>query len=226
MRPAGAPICPPAAANAARERVELRWLDLAAGPDAVARAEAVLTAAELERARRATPAVHRRRVLLRAALRRAVAPHLGVDAAAVPLTTTRAGRPEIRGPWRIDVNCSSSSGLGIVAVGHGRRVGVDLERIPEWTPGVLAESWLAPVERAALAALPVDVRAFAATRAWTRKEAVLKARGTGLLDDPGSLVTPVSGPAGTVAGWEVLDVHVPSGWVASLAVGPLEGVPL
>jgi 4'-phosphopantetheinyl transferase len=51
---------------------------------------------------------------------------------------------------------------------------------------------------------------------------VLKARGTGLLGDPCAIVTPVGRPAGVIAGWAVDDLPVPRGWVASLAVGPLE----
>jgi 4'-phosphopantetheinyl transferase len=205
--------------------VDLRLVDLTAADDAVARAESSLTAAEVARARRGTPAVHRRRVLLRAALRAALAPDLDVDPQNVPLATTAAGRPYVAvAGTRLDVSCSASAGLGLVAIVRDQRVGIDVERIVAWSDGVLDEGWLANDERRALGALPPAARAEAATRAWTRKEAVLKARGTGLLVDPAT-VTPIAQPADVLGFWAVDDVAVPAGWVASIALGRREETP-
>lgn len=201
--------------------VAVRLVDLGADDDTTARAARVLTPAELAHARRGAPGVHRRRVLLRAALRAALAAELGASPAAVPVRTSPSGRPVVEVPG-LDAGCSAGGGLGLVAVGRGCRVGVDLERVTPWSPDVLDEGWLSPVEQRALTRLPASARAVAATRAWTQKEAVLKARGTGLLEDPRTAVTPVGEPAGTVAGWAVHDVPVPDGWVASLAVAPDE----
>ncbi len=200
-------------------------VDLAAGADEVARAEAVLSPDELARARRGTPAVHRRRVLLRAALRTALAAELGTGPDEVPLRTDALGRPRLPAATGLDAGCSAAGALGLVAVGRGCRLGIDVETVAPWTPAVLDEGWLAPAERQALAALPAAGRALAATRAWTRKEAVLKGRGTGLRDDPAAVVTGVGGAPVTVAGWSVRDVPVPDGWVASLATAPHEEVP-
>jgi 4'-phosphopantetheinyl transferase len=206
--------------------VDLRLVDLTAADDAVARAESSLTAAEVARARRGTPAVHRRRVLLRAALRAALASDLDVDPRNVPLATTAAGRPYVAvAGTRLDVSCSASAGLGLVAIVRDQRVGIDIERIVAWSDGVLDEGWLASDERRALSALPPAARAEAATRAWTRKEAVLKARGTGLLEDPATVVTPIGRPADVLGGWAVEDVAVPAGWLASIALGRGEGTP-
>ncbi|PRY49355.1 4'-phosphopantetheinyl transferase superfamily protein [Geodermatophilus tzadiensis] len=205
--------------------VAVRLVDLAADDAELARAEAVLSPAELARARRGTPAVHRRRVLLRAALRTALAAELGTDPARVPLGTTAAGRPELPPATGLDAGCSASGGLGVVAVGRGCRVGVDVERVAPWTADVLDEGWLADAEQRALTALPEGARALAATRAWTQKEAVLKGRGTGLREDPAAVVTEIGRTDGTVAGWAVRDVPVPDGWVASLAVAPHQEVP-
>ena len=207
-----------AVTTAAGADVAVRLVDLAAHDEATARAASVLTPAELARARRGTPAVHRRRVLLRAALRVALAAELGVSPGAVPLRTVPSGRPVVAVPG-LDVSCSAGGVLGLVAVGRDCRVGVDLEQVTPWTADVLDEGWLSLVEQRALTRLPATARAVAAARAWTQKEAVLKARGTGLLEDPRTTVTPIGQQAGTVAGWPVRDVPVPEGWVASLAVG-------
>lgn len=202
--------------------VDVHLVDLG-DEGAVAAAEAVLAPDELERARRGTAAVHRRRVLLRAALRRVLAAELGTDPARVPLAVAPGGRPYVAAPGvPPEVSCSASDGLGLVALARGRRVGVDVERVPPWSPDVLDEGWLADEERAAVLRLPAAARAAATTRAWTQKEAALKARGTGLRDDLRATVTPVGHAAGRVAGWDLHDVPVPPGWLASLAVGPLE----
>lgn len=203
--------------------LKVRLVDLTADAAAVASAEESLTPDELARARRGTPDVHRRRVLLRAALRVALAPELGVAPRSVPLATTPAGRPHVTAAGSsLDVSCSASAGLGVVVVARDRRVGVDVECVAPWSVGVLDEGWLAHDERRALTALPLSARPEATTRAWTQKEAVLKARGTGLLDDPSTVLTHVGRPAGVVAGWTVEDLPVPAGWVASLALGPLK----
>jgi 4'-phosphopantetheinyl transferase len=162
-------------------------------------------------------------VLLRAALRTALSAALRIDPACVPLAATAAGRPFVAMEGRsLDVSCSASAGIGVVVVARGHRVGVDIQQVAPWSAGVLDEGWLAVNERQALATLPLEARPEATTRAWTQKEAVLKARGTGLLDDPAAVVTPVGRPTGVIAGWTVESLHVPAGWVASLAVGPLE----
>jgi 4'-phosphopantetheinyl transferase len=215
------PLTAPAPCRAPRRDVAVRLVDLVADDDGLSRAAAVLSPAELARARRGTPAVHRRRVLLRAALRTALAAELGVAPAAVPVRTAPSGRPGVGVPG-LDVSCSAAGPLGVVAVGLGCRVGVDVERVAAWTPDVLDEGWLAGSEQAALTRLPVAARPLAVTRAWTQKEAVLKARGTGLRDDPAATVTVVGRAEGVVAGWAVRDVPVPDGWVASLAVAPNE----
>ncbi|MGY2082554.1 4'-phosphopantetheinyl transferase family protein [Blastococcus sp. SYSU DS0539] len=212
-------VAVPVAAPPGPPDIAVRRVDLAAGPAELARGAATLTHDELARARRGTPAVHRRRVLLRAALRAALAHELGTAPHLVPLATTPAGRPylDVVGT-ELDVSCSASGSLGLVAVARGCRVGVDVQEVAPWSPDVLEESWLHDSERRAIERLPATARAVAATRAWTQKEAVLKARGTGLREDPAGTVTTVGRLEGAVADWTVRDVPVPDGWVASLAV--------
>jgi 4'-phosphopantetheinyl transferase len=220
----------PAAAARARavpppdgDRVALRLVDLALDGPALADAQAVLAPAELARARRGTAQVHRRRVGLRAALRSLLGDELAMPPAAVPLAAGPAGQPVLAGRApRLHVSCSASGDLGVVALGRGRRIGVDVEGLVPWSADVLEERWLCPGERRALVALPEADRPLATARAWTQKEAVLKARGTGLREDPAGIRTPLGQPDGVVAGWRVREIPVPGGWVASLAVGPAE----
>jgi 4'-phosphopantetheinyl transferase len=218
----------PTRAEPAVGDVDVRLVDLGAGGDVLTLAESFLTADELARARRGTPPVHRRRVLLRAALRSALGAQLAMDPGSVPLGTSPTGRPFPASPAGdavLDVSCSASGTLGIVVVGHACRVGVDVERVGTWSPEVLDEGWLSADEREALLVLPPAARAEAASRSWTQKEAVLKARGTGLGEHPATVVTEIGRRVGVVDGWGITDVHVPDGWVASLAVGRLKESP-
>jgi phosphopantetheinyl transferase len=151
-----------------------------------------------------------------------------MDPARVPLHTTPAGRPfvpsNVAGA-RVDVSCSASGDLGALAVGRSVRIGIDVETVPPWSPEVLEETWLTGSERAALTRLPAPLRAAAATRSWTQKEAVLKAAGTGLRADPAAIVTTVGRKDGVVAGWQLRDVPVPDGWLASLALAAWTELP-
>jgi 4'-phosphopantetheinyl transferase len=208
--------------------VEVRLVDLGLDDHAVARAESSLTPAEVARARRGAPAVHRRRVLLRAALRSALGIELGLDPVRVPIDTSPAGRPFVRSTvlgTAVDVSCSASGVLGVVAVARACRIGIDVETVAPWSAEALDEAWLSDGERLALTRLPAADRAVAATRSWTQKEAVLKAAGTGLLADPAATITSIGQKDGVVAGWEMHDVPVPEGWVASLAVAPEKEMP-
>ena len=200
--------------------VRLWLVDLDVAGDRLARAERDLTPAERERARRGTPAVHRRRVVLRASLRRLLAAELDLEPERVPLLRTPAGRPELPDS-DLDLSCSADGDLGLVAVATGVRVGVDVERVAPWTTDVLEEGWLSPRERAALRAMPPSARPAALTSGWTQKEAVLKGRGTGLAGHPASVTTTLGPFRACIDGWDVRPVAVPPGRVASVASSPL-----
>ncbi|WP_222192809.1 4'-phosphopantetheinyl transferase family protein [Modestobacter italicus] len=201
--------------------VQVRLVTVDASPSDVEAARACLTPAELAHADRGVPPVRTRRVLLRAALRQLAGEVLGLTAAEVPLADP-PGRPALIGALAgqdVDLGCSASGALGLVAVARRCRMGVDLERLT--TAAADAEDWLTAAEQTALAQLPADRWPAALTRAWTGKEAVLKGVGTGLLVDPRTVDTAAAqaghGPAGD---WHLHPLDVPAGWMASLAVRP------
>jgi 4'-phosphopantetheinyl transferase len=81
----------------------------------------------------------------------------------------------------IQFNLTHAHGLALVAVTKGREVGIDVEQIRiDVASKALAERLFAPQEVTALQGLPISMQAAAFFRAWTRKEAYLKARGEGL----------------------------------------------
>ena len=81
----------------------------------------------------------------------------------------------------IQFNLTHSHDLALVAVARERDLGVDLEYMrAEVAAEPLAKRCFTPQEVAALRQLPRGQQARAFFRAWTRKEAYLKARGEGL----------------------------------------------
>ncbi|WP_336033454.1 4'-phosphopantetheinyl transferase family protein [Geodermatophilus sp. FMUSA9-8] len=179
-------------------------------------AAARLTPGERAAADRGVAAVRRRRVLVRAVLRTVLGDLLGLAPADVPLEV-RGGRPLVRcarrGPG---VSCSAAGGLALVAVAPRAGLGVDLEPAG---PGPEGDEWLAAPELARLAGRAGEGTGgdIERTRAWTAKEAVLKAEGTGLRRDPRTVVTPAGG-RGRLGSWWLAPLPVPAGWVATAAL--------
>lgn len=163
---------------------------------------------------------------------------LGVAPADVPLTIGPAGRPGVGPAGRPGVDAAGGLDLSIAHAGRqvlvavadgGRRVGVDVEGGPSAPVpdagllGVVCTS----SEQVALAALGVPARQDAFLALWTRKEAVLKADGRGLLVDPASLELAVGGPPRVLAAPDgvpgperltVLDLCAARGYRAALAI--------
>jgi len=93
------------------------------------------------------------------------------------------GKPVIAAPTdgaTLAFNVSNTHGLVGCAVTAGREVGLDLEPWRADAPPELVERCFAPVERAALAALPAAAQPRRFVELWTLKEAYIKARGLGL----------------------------------------------
>lgn len=203
-----------------RARAVVVRVDLTAGPHAVRAAAACLSPAELARAQRGTDEVRARRVLLRAALRELLGELLGVPARQVPLAA-RPGRPALdlrAGHFGLDVSCSASGAVGLVAAVYGGRVGVDVQRIlDEDADAAVAEGWLSARERQRIHGLPASTRPEALTRAWVQKEAVLKGQGVGLRADMAA-VRSLPRENGRISRWTVSGVDVPPGYVACAAV--------
>ncbi len=113
--------------------------------------------------------------------RRLIGRHLGVDPDAVRFATTSHGKPILAGDAAaLAFNLTHSGPVGYLAIAP-YSVGIDVEQhrpFDDLQP--LIDDYCSPEEIAALAALPAPARASAFLRVWTRKEAALKAWGTGI----------------------------------------------
>lgn len=191
--------------------------------------EALLSEDERCRAARFRVAADRHRFTrARAALRRILAPRLGLDPQQIRIGIRPGGKPEVEGPARgLRFNLSHSEGLAVVAAGP-RELGVDLERIRELPDrDELVETVMTGSERAAFADLPAGRRTRAFFTAWTRKEAFLKATGDGLFRDPREVQAgvearrspaPIRSNRAVDGLWTVLTLAPPTGYAAALVV--------
>ncbi|MFD9359432.1 4'-phosphopantetheinyl transferase family protein [Streptomyces sp. NPDC060031] len=126
-----------------------------------------------------------------AAARRAVGELLGVPAAEVAFGRrdcpgcgdTGHGPPSVTRPaLPLAISLSRTAGRGVLAVRAGTRVGVDIEALRGIHSQNVVDMVTTEAERAVLQALtPGDERDRAFHRVWTRKEAVVKAVGVGLI---------------------------------------------
>jgi 4'-phosphopantetheinyl transferase len=189
--------------------VDVHITGLRCPADDLPRLEEGLDPHERGRAARLAPARRRRFVVARSALRRILAPYLGVAPSAVALVVEDGGRPVLagRGGPTVGFSLSHSDDLLLVGVVRGGRVGVDVERVRRgvWSRP-LAERTFSEEELRLVPAGPGPRQEAALFAAWTRKEAYLKAVGRGLADDLAEVSVV---PAALAAqGWTVRDVRI------------------
>ncbi|OAF13580.1 hypothetical protein AYJ54_43400 [Bradyrhizobium centrolobii] len=105
----------------------------------------------------------------------------------VPIIVGQHGKPQLDetiSPRGLQFNLTHSHSVALLAVTVGQTVGIDVEDIASFSnPDVstLAEGVLSKREVEAIMALERESRIRSFLRCWTRKEALLKAVGVGLL---------------------------------------------
>jgi 4'-phosphopantetheinyl transferase len=167
--------------------------------------ENLLSADERQRAARFKLAEARRRfVTSRAALRTILGHHLAVAPPDVPLVYASNGKPQLPA-GDLHFNVAHSGELALVAVTTDCAVGVDVERVrPVRQRDEIARRYFAPAEIDAILAVDQTQRTAAFLRCWARKEAILKAIGTGLGYPLDAFAVPVGADANA---WVQLPHH-------------------
>ncbi len=156
------------------------------------------------------------RIHTRAVLLELLASRLNIPASQLEIVISAGGKPCC--PQAVAAGLTFSFSYApphaCLVVGHGSRIGIDIERVvpsePTWN---LLEHVFTEAELQQWLRLPAGKpRCHAFTAAWTLKEAMLKARGTGLAEAPQSVgvtfsesghVTPAAVPQH--ASWLCLD---------------------
>jgi 4'-phosphopantetheinyl transferase len=123
----------------------------------------------------------------RSALREILGAYLGRPPAALCFEYAPTGKPSLArqaatSDSSLSFNVSHSGGLAAIAVSRAAELGVDIEvERADLELETIARRFFAPGEVEALLAHPPSERQGAFYRCWTRKEAYLKARGTGIV---------------------------------------------
>ncbi|SPA33012.1 putative 4'-phosphopantetheinyl transferase superfamily protein [Cupriavidus taiwanensis] len=172
-------------------------------------------------------------VARRGLLRWLVGGYLHCQPEALRLTVSPFGQPVLQWPQAgLAFSVSHTDGLALLAFARDCRLGVDVERragdvnvaaVPGFGRGIFSAQEAQVLARAPPAA------ADALLGIWTRKEALLKALGTGLSADPTAYTTEDDWRRGAghwrasrdgiaMSGWTCLDLDAGAGFSAALAV--------
>ena len=147
----------------------------------------MLSAQERERADKFRFERHRRRFVAgRGELRRLLSRYLGLSPREVALAYGSDGKPFCTSQppgWRICFNLSHSENAAALAISSGFEVGIDVEHVRPIEESVPLEVF-STRERAEFTALPDAERQRVFFESWARKEACLKALGTGFILPP------------------------------------------
>lgn len=168
----------------------------------------MLSSQELDRGRRfVPPAVRRRFVISHACCRLVLAQHLGVDPQSLVFEQGQFGKPHLPEYPNLSFNMAHSGEYGLLALNTvGEPLGVDLECLRDGSNfEQLSERYFCRQENLVLKHLTGAEFARRFFQFWTRKEAVLKALGTGLRTPLDSFCVPC----------QELERAQPLAWIAS-----------
>jgi 4'-phosphopantetheinyl transferase len=190
----------------------------------------LLDPAERERAARFWKDRDRRRFAgRRAFLRRMLGTYLGLEPASLVFVEGEHGKPvlERRRGQHLSFNLSHADGRVLLGLSRERELGVDVEAHRLRTEvDRMARQVFTTTECTSFDGLEHELRTLAFFRAWTRKEAALKATGEGFAREPrtlevglapratGEVWTPPSEPV--LSSYGLTDLDAPDGFSASV----------
>ncbi len=168
-----------------------------------------------------------RYVAARVILRQLISRYERLQPESIEFTYNTYGKPALEAST-LRFNASHSGGLALLAFARNRNIGVDLECIrPDLASREIASQFFSQDEIAALRALSPETLAPAFFACWTRKEAFIKAHGSGLSLPLHKFSVSVNAPAqllrtdfdpDAVRQWTLHDLTVEPGFAAALAL--------
>jgi len=216
------------------DEVHLWQIDLATVAPGEQRWEQILSADERARAARFHFSQDRQYfTATRAFLRRILASYVDSDPTELVFRYSNKDKPSLdpgHSGNHVEFNVSHSGAIALLAFARGRALGVDVEQLQEnFDHGAIARRFFSEQEQHQLAELAPSERYHAFFRCWTRKEAYIKAQGSGLSLPlhqfdvslrPGDVDALLSTrPDNDEAShWSLRDVRVGDGYVAALCV--------
>ncbi|MDX1527991.1 MAG: 4'-phosphopantetheinyl transferase superfamily protein [Gammaproteobacteria bacterium] len=201
---------PPADLQLSDRHVDVWRISTALEAGEIAILDAVLSPRQRARSQRMRVAEKRQQYIIAQGLTRVLLGKLlAADPAALEFDRGPKGKPYLGGKFSdsgVQFNMTHTSHMALIAITLSREVGIDIERIRDnlqWEK--LARRYFSPMEYSDYSRLPEAERLRAFFICWTRKEAVLKAIGTGLGGGLGSFditVDPDAAPALVGNRWE------------------------
>jgi len=171
---------------------------------------------ERDRAQRYVSEMDRARsVVARAALRTLLGRYLQTPPESIEFYYGSHGKPHLRatGDRHLHFNVSHSGGLALLAFCETQEVGVDVERVRDMADAEgMARRFFTPEEAEQWAGLPPELRRRAFFDGWTRKEAYVKALGSGVASAAVRLPDPQD------EAWSIVDVSPSAAYAAALAI--------
>ena len=150
--------------------------------DLVHRYKNILSAAEIKRANRFK--FESDRIIFitaRAVLRLLSSKYLKINPEVIQFNYTEFGKPFFKDKTSLRFNVSHSGDRIALAFCHDHEIGVDIEKIKDdFDVMDLAQNFFSKTEIASLQQQPREELSRAFFRCWTRKEAFIKAEGSGL----------------------------------------------
>jgi 4'-phosphopantetheinyl transferase len=190
-------------------------------PEVVENFWRTLDEAERTRAGRFHFAKHRQNFVVgRGVLRLLLGRYLEIGPEQVRFEYGAQGKPALSA-GSLRFNASHSGEMALYAFVNDCDVGIDVEFIKgDFETEAIAERFFSTSEIEALRVLPVTEKPAGFFRCWTRKEAYIKAIGSGLSHPLDQFDVTVEIP-----GWSIIDLDVRSGYAAALALnGPLKEI--
>jgi 4'-phosphopantetheinyl transferase len=214
------------------EQVQIWWANLRDFDSHVPELQSILSVLEKARVGRFRFIRNRNNyIICHGLLRMLLGDFTGQSPSRLCLKTGRYGKPELRGnieERRIHFNISHAQDVALYGITRACPIGVDVERVRTFPCYErVAREFFTQAECKSLKATSGEVRAQRFFELWTRKEALLKARGEGLGDglaervdallEPGVWVLPHT--IGASSDWQVRSFSPVEGYIASVAFG-------
>lgn len=172
----------PGPLNLASGQLQVWRIALDVPPDVLSTFWVELSEAEQQRAGRFhTSQLRNRYITAHGALRRILAQYVHQPAAELQFSFSAYGKPSLISKSGLTFNLSHANAWALCVVACQQAVGVDIEQV-QALPDLenVAQRFFSPRERQTLAALAETAKPLGFYHCWTRKEAFIKALGSGL----------------------------------------------
>ncbi len=213
---------PPSALSIAGDEIHVWLAHLPSAQASLARLRSTLSNEESSRAEKFRFIEHRERwEMTRGVLRLLLASYIDAPASEIAFQYGAQGKPGLKIPASSNLHFNTSHAGDYAAFAFTRvgEVGVDIECVRDEMPGRddIVRRYFAPGEQRQWFALPEPARARAFFKLWTRKEAFVKARGTGLFSGLETFEVSLDAPRVVRSDTDASEV---SSWMAELPPVP------